>query len=618
MYCPFCGFQFENLTKFCCSCGKDISFVPAKDASTEQEHSRAKTVVQQFFKYREGKEAERRMFSKSKKKSKKTVKISVGIMNKQKTGMRPIRGKSLPLNVDPSWSSERLLGAAIKKLKDFNQDMKDVEYILLYPDGSQIKNIPGTDTPFTIELYKEAVGKSYQRITLFVCTLEDFLSEYVSASEDEEDDEVIVRVPPVTSPLSDTVLWSSPESSTPEPIRRSPSISQTSDVQVQCGTESQMASTSGEHTTSYNMYTNIYAPVIIDSSSSDAEGEELQKENCDEPDGLTAADVISNLALKINKTSCSRFNINRANVWDGAYRGFRRSSYSPNSGMMVKFSDDVGLAEEAIDTAADENEYFYIGRMIAVSIVHGGPGPCCLSPNFFMYLVGKDKTFEAPIDDIPDEEIKKALLEIKNATSLSELRVITEKHSSMLQTAGCYRFMRTLEDKKKVVADYIQWYFIYRNHLSIQSFREGLATLDFLNALEQHPSLFFSFMCYTETRLTADLLENIFRVQFGPPGSSRRQEETRVISYWQDYLLSVEERNGSLSLEDILMFATGLREIPPAAIQPKPRLLFQTTSRFPVADVCANTIKIPVLHSYEDFQEAMDYGIQNSPGFGLP
>lgn len=98
-------------------------------------------------------------------------------MNKKKTGMRPIRGKSLPLNVDPSWSSERLLSAAIKKLKDFNQDMKDVEYILLYPDGSQIKNIPGTDTPFTIELYKEAVGKSYQRITLFVCTLEDFLSE---------------------------------------------------------------------------------------------------------------------------------------------------------------------------------------------------------------------------------------------------------------------------------------------------------------------------------------------------------------------------------------------------------------------------------------------------------
>ncbi|XP_030578489.1 uncharacterized protein LOC115775120 isoform X2 [Archocentrus centrarchus] len=168
-----------------------------------------KSVVQQFFKYREGKEAERRMFSKCKKKSKKIVKISVGIMNKTKTGMRPIRGKTLPLDVEPSWSSEKLLGAAIKKLKDFNQDMEAGEYILLYPDGSQVKNIPGTDTPFTIQLYKEAVGKSYQRITLFVCIIEGFLSESPrdeSDSEDEEDDEVIVRVPPIMSPLSDTVV----------------------------------------------------------------------------------------------------------------------------------------------------------------------------------------------------------------------------------------------------------------------------------------------------------------------------------------------------------------------------------------------------------------------------
>ncbi|XP_025755010.1 uncharacterized protein LOC112842514 [Oreochromis niloticus] len=176
------------------------------------------------------------MFSKSKKKSKKIVKISVGIMNKTKTGMRPIRGKTLPLNIEPSWSSEKLLGAAIKKLKDFNQDMEDGEYILLYPDGSQIKNIPGTGTPFTIELSKEAIGKSYQRIKLFFCTLEDFLSECHLQS-------------------------------------------QPSDVQVQSGTGSQMASTSAEHTSSYNMYTNIYAPVVIDSSSSDSEGEKLQKEN---------------------------------------------------------------------------------------------------------------------------------------------------------------------------------------------------------------------------------------------------------------------------------------------------------------------------------------------------
>ncbi|XP_057191422.1 G2/M phase-specific E3 ubiquitin-protein ligase-like [Triplophysa rosa] len=197
----------------------------------------------------------------------------------------------------------------------------------------------------------------------------------------------------------------------------------------------------------YNTYTNIYAPVIIDSSSSDLEDvEKTQEKDCDGQDGPTAADIVSNLAHCLNRKSCNRFNMNRANVWDGADRGFRRSSFDPTCSMLVKFTDDVGLMEEALDTggptrefltllmdaietrrvfegkdnakylsfdcqAAEDNEYFHIGRMIAVSIVHGGPGLCCLSPNFFLYLIGKEKKTEATIEDIPDDEVKKALLE---------------------------------------------------------------------------------------------------------------------------------------------------------------------------------------------------------------
>ncbi len=98
-------------------------------------------------------------------------------MSKTKNGLKTMSGKNLPLHVDPQWSSEQLLEAAVKKLKDFNQDMEDGEYVLLYPDSSQIKNIPGTDTPFTIGQCKEAIGKAYQRITLYICTLEDLLSK---------------------------------------------------------------------------------------------------------------------------------------------------------------------------------------------------------------------------------------------------------------------------------------------------------------------------------------------------------------------------------------------------------------------------------------------------------
>lgn len=74
-------------------------------------------------------------------------------------------------------------------------------------------------------------------------------------------------------------------------------------------------------------------------------------------------------------------------------------------------------------------------------------------------------------------------------------------------------------------------------------FKEGLATLDFLNALEQHPALFMPFMCYSENKLRADAVESLFHVQLSPPGSTMRQEETRALNYWRDYLLYVEGTN---------------------------------------------------------------------------
>ena len=72
--------------------------------------------------------------------------------------------------------------------------------------------------------------------------------------------------------------------------------------------------------------------------------------------------------------------------------------------------------------AVEDDEYFHIGRMIAISCVNGGPGPRCLSPNFFLYLIGKVKAIEAPIEDIPDDEVKKALLEVLCWTGLSNFK----------------------------------------------------------------------------------------------------------------------------------------------------------------------------------------------------
>lgn len=63
-------------------------------------------------------------------------------------------------------------------------------------------------------------------------------------------------------------------------------------------------------------------------------------------------------------------------------------------------------------TAVREDEYFLAGRMIAVSIVHGGPAPHFLSQDLVNHMIGKP-SFSATVEDVTDEEIGKALHQVE-------------------------------------------------------------------------------------------------------------------------------------------------------------------------------------------------------------
>jgi len=52
-----------------------------------------------------------------------------------------------------------------------NHDKKvheGLEYILLYPDHSEVINLPGTTDEFVLEKNRENAGEAYNRITLFI------------------------------------------------------------------------------------------------------------------------------------------------------------------------------------------------------------------------------------------------------------------------------------------------------------------------------------------------------------------------------------------------------------------------------------------------------------------
>ena len=55
-----------------------------------------------------------------------------------------------------------------------------------------------------------------------------------------------------------------------------------------------------------------------------------------------------------------------------------------------------------------------------------------------------------------------------------------------------------------------------------------------------------------------------------------------------------KEEEHYITLDSIIVFATGMAEEPPLGFSPKPSLLFQEGTTFPSANTCANHLRLPI------------------------
>ncbi|MGH0161738.1 UNVERIFIED_CONTAM: hypothetical protein FKN15_047735 [Acipenser sinensis] len=72
----------------------------------------------------------------------------------------------------------------------------------------------------------------------------------------------------------------------------------------------------------------------------------------------------------------------------------------------IPLSDDSSVEDTEETVIGEKNdEYFMAGRIIAVSLVHGGPSPSFLSAYLMRHILGIDD-IHATLEDIDDHEIK--------------------------------------------------------------------------------------------------------------------------------------------------------------------------------------------------------------------
>ncbi len=75
-----------------------------------------------------------------------------------------------------------------------------------------------------------------------------------------------------------------------------------------------------------------------------------------------------------------------------------------------------------------------------------------------------------------------------------------------------------------------------------------------------------------------------------------------------------------ISLEDVLVFATGAASVPPMGFSERPRIVFKedSASDLPTASTCSNTLYVPTVHhnSYDKFKYKFVFGVTGAVGFG--
>ena len=147
----------------------------SNSSSTAANSSRPATLTFEEFYQKRERERQSDFNPKSKKKARreektKEVEVKVSLASCSNEGViKSRRGKTQAVRVNTTATKDDLLKKALEKHTTFDQTFDaSVPYTLLYPDFSEVRNIPGTTEAFKLSSYKEAISKEYKRITFYI------------------------------------------------------------------------------------------------------------------------------------------------------------------------------------------------------------------------------------------------------------------------------------------------------------------------------------------------------------------------------------------------------------------------------------------------------------------
>lgn len=200
------------------------------------------------------------------------------------------------------------------------------------------------------------------------------------------------------------------------------------------------------------------------------------------------SEELRKMQLMVNEENISRFNIYRPEIFECVIRTLRRKSFLPLNSINVTFTDIDSISEGSVDVGGPKREMFRLvmknikenlfegpencrnikfsiiafekqyyleaGKIIILSLIHGGPAPNFFCETLFSILMNGIENVQPDITDIYDMEFKNEIAAIDAATNLQELQDAIDK--STIMNIGGLHFVQNFDKKDDIVKSKLQ------------------------------------------------------------------------------------------------------------------------------------------------------------------
>ena len=454
------------------------------------------------------------------------VVIQIGIKRIVDGILKTKWGKRLPVSVPKNATYNDITDRALKKWSAFDRNFDSTEpYVIVFDDGRIAVNLPGSVERFQLHLYKEALGKDYKRITLYLCSEADIKianESYEDSSDSSESFSNFNDIQPdslyyYTSESTSNLLTSSPTSN----LLTSPP---TSDLLTSPPTSN--LSTSPQITEDL-LFTIDSAEEIVAFLNS-------------------ALDRSKQFFIAVRRG----VDLNRIlRVWQNTAK-----TVSPKFILSVKYQGEMGIDQGALtreflstviglignelfyngipicSTLHMQNGYFRTaGEICAVSIAMGGRLPIFLEECAYKLLFKELDLLEISDSDLSPSEMKVPLLVKEDCVAYSNL-ILENDYTGKIDQNQVEEIIKSLKVS-----------FVSKRSLYMKEFLKGLGLLGLSDMISRNPGLCREFFVKKqEPKVDSNYLFSILCVSYSDKGSSKICLEERIIDFFQDFLISIE------------------------------------------------------------------------------